>query len=257
MGSELTMSRAPAELRTFVLAHGTVVMGRPFVAAKLARLCVYFCDFDKGSSSRPFTASGCPSLQHVFLGFTREESPGPVDDSLLFQVGTLGVELFDSSTDAGGMGRALTASAVSNQALLEKALFDLLSSEADLLFDVVGDAKHLRVHVMTDFSAPHADRIADLADVLDVAFPHLETLYLPLALDTSHVMLFRDMRSALTKLVDACAQRRVEVVFEHDLDADQAGEDRASPHFEGRCRRIKAERAAAASATTSGARAAS
>ncbi|GAA5848491.1 hypothetical protein JCM9279_006581 [Rhodotorula babjevae] len=186
-----------------------------------------------------------------------------LDDIAELPVHLIGEPIYGSRlpSDRDGLVRDITAGALSKEAFREKALFDLLLDVVDLLPDRAEDVKHLRVHVTalgTRYDSACAERIRDLADVLDTAFPHLETLYLPLALDTSHVMLHRHVGNALTSILRKCARRRIVIVFEQDLDADKPGEDRAAPHFEARCRRIKAERAAAAaaSATTSGARAA-
>ncbi|GAA5848488.1 hypothetical protein JCM9279_006580 [Rhodotorula babjevae] len=237
------------ELRTLVLWQGTFVTSRPFVALGLKNLQLYFCDVRSASSRVPFTATGCPEVENLYLACAFDGTPWPVDDSLLDQVDSLGLEMFDGETEMGRLASALRSGLASKEALLEKTLFDLLSDEIGFLLRPVKGIKHVRIHAATLLSghdsAPHAGRFANLADAIDDAFPSLETLYLPLALDTSHVMLHRYMRSALTDLVDACARQRVEIVFEHALDADELGEDRASPHFEARCRRIKAERAAA------------
>ncbi|GAA5903712.1 hypothetical protein JCM8208_006556 [Rhodotorula glutinis] len=236
------------ELRVLVLSECELVASRPVFALKLERLVLYFCDVEIRSCSRPFAVAGCPRLEHLYLAVPHD-SACSVSDGLLARVDALGLELLDVGNDIGGWTSALTADAVSRGALLDETLFDLLSGEINVLPMHVEDVKHLRVHVeptcTTHDSAPDAERLADLADLLEATFPSLKTLYLPVALDNSHVMHHRHMHSAMTALVNACARQHVEIVFEHALNADDSGEDRASPHFEARCGGIKAERSAA------------
>ncbi|GAA5848537.1 hypothetical protein JCM9279_006596 [Rhodotorula babjevae] len=226
------------------------------------RLILYFCDFNGYPSDvGPFLVAGCPSLENLFLGLSGHAQQ-VVCEGLLAQVHTLGVDIFDAAGDTDPWKNVIPNDAVSKEALLDKTLFDVLSGEISERLERVEETKHLCIHAdlsrVKPDSARNAVWLIDLATKLDVALPALETLYLPRALDTSRVMLHQFMRNALTRLVSACARRRVEVIFEHALGADEQSEDRASPHFEARCRRVKAERAAAAaaSATTSGARAA-
>ncbi|GAA5924460.1 hypothetical protein JCM3775_005384 [Rhodotorula graminis] len=250
------------ELRALVLSNGSFSINKPLVAPKLERLAISSCAFNRLVDMQALTAKGCPSLRHLYADMLPKPRPLWTRD-LVAQVETLGVELYyDYSQRPSWTSIVGPGNGPEDEAFFDKALFDLYSSEVDNLPDSKRDVKHLRLHVSGTLirvdSTPIAAQLAVLAGHLSTAYPALETLYLPLVLDTSRVMHQRKLVDAVEKLVAACARQHVEVVHEHGLDADVFGEDRAAPHFEARCRRIKAERAAAATTTSarlSGARA--
>ncbi|GAA5848540.1 hypothetical protein JCM9279_006597 [Rhodotorula babjevae] len=248
------LSQLP-ELRTLLLSQGNFVSDKPLIAPKLERLVLYFCDETRPAHGvEGFTAAGCPSLRHLYLGVSDDGRPWPCARDLVDQVDTLGSVLMDQ----GRVNVSYGALVVPGAAALDKVLFDLDAEglELGVLPRPAPRVRHLRIHYG---SVPQIWDWAALADGLVHFFPSLETLYLPLELDTSRVMLGRHLLLVMRRLISVCEHARVAVVFEHALGANGPGETCAAPHFEARCRRVKAERAAAspASATTSGSRAAS
>jgi len=241
-----------AELRTLVLAQGDIGGDKPLIAPKLERLVLYFCDTGAlEPETPPFAAAGCPALQHLHLGVSMPVPSRFCAPDLVEAVDTLGVELLDFSRMVAPWSSLLGTDERSRMALYDKAFFDLMFVELeDLhLHEPFTDIRHLRLHICnasaTCLAAYEPAFFADLPDKLPTLFPSLKSLYLPLAFDPACVMLNRSIVDAVNELAAACARMRALVVFEHDLEAAGLGEDRASPHFEARCRRIKAEQAAA------------
>ncbi|GAA5924463.1 hypothetical protein JCM3775_005385 [Rhodotorula graminis] len=226
------------ELRTLLLAHGNFSSNEGLSAPKLERLVMHYCvDSRLLRQAESFTAAGCPSLRHLYLGVPHDGRPWPCSQDLIDQVDTLGSTLMDEVS----VRSSYSALAMSDIAVSDKVLFDL-DFEKGVPGQPASRIRHVRVHAdvytrPTDWS--------DLADDLVHGFPSLQTLYLPLAVDVSCVMLDRSLLDAMRRLVAGCERARVVVVYEHAIGADGPGEDRASPHFEARCRRIKAERLAA------------
>ncbi|GAA5848543.1 hypothetical protein JCM9279_006598 [Rhodotorula babjevae] len=249
------LSQLP-ELRTLLLSQGSFVSDKPLVAPKLERLVLYFC-----AETRPrhgvegFTATGCPSLRHLHLGVSDDGGPWPCAPDLIDQVYALGSELMDH----GVFGRGYGALVVSDEAALDKVLFDVRADafETNGWAQPAPHVQHLRLY--HDLTAARASDYAELADGLVHFFPSLKTLYLPLEFDASRFSLPLALSGVVHWLILECERARVAVVFEHGFGVAGPGEICAAPHFEARCRRIKAERAAAAaaaSAPTNGASAA-
>ncbi|GAA5947552.1 hypothetical protein JCM3775_006797 [Rhodotorula graminis] len=238
------------EIRTLVLAQGHFSSNKPLVAPKLERLVLYhFSHSRRPHQNEGFTAAGCPSLRPLYLDVSHDGRPWSCSQDLLDQVDTLGSYHLDELR----VRSSYSALDVSDTAALDKVLFDVCcaGSVNGVPSEPTPRVRHLCVHA--DSSTPPSDW-ARLADGVLGSFPSLETLYLPLAVDVSRVLLERSLLDAMRKLVADCERARVVVVYEHALGALRPGEDRAAPHFEARCRRIKAERsAAAAQSTTTGA----
>ncbi|GAA5912256.1 hypothetical protein JCM8208_001314 [Rhodotorula glutinis] len=226
------------ELRTLVLEHGTFPGGEPLIAPKLERLVL--CCSHQGraaGSAEPFTAAGCPSLRHLYLGRSNDGArPWPCAQDLIDQVDTLGLSFLHYATPSIDIDAFVTTGAPT----LDKMLFNMNCSEfyEDELGQPEPRIRHLRVH-----ADPGVCEVGweDVAHGLLHFFPSLETLYLPLALDDSRVVLDEYLLDAVNMLVAECERARVAVVYEAAPGANGLGETYASQHFETRCRRIEAE----------------
>ncbi|KPV75256.1 uncharacterized protein RHOBADRAFT_43744 [Rhodotorula graminis WP1] len=244
------------ELRTLVLSLGDFTSNMPLIAPRLERLAISSCDFSRPVGMKSFTAKGCPSLRHLYAAMSPKPRPLWTRD-LVARVDTLGVKIYyDYPQRCSWTSIVGPGDGPEDEVFLDNVLFDLLWCEIDHQFEPKREIEHLRLHVSSESiqvdSTLLGKQLAIFAGHLSTAYPALKSLYLPLALDTSRVMHRRELSDAVEKLVAACTRPHVEVVFEHVLEADENREDRASPHFEAHCRRIKAERAASRASLTMG-----
>ncbi|GAA5912259.1 hypothetical protein JCM8208_001315 [Rhodotorula glutinis] len=233
------------ELRTLLLSQGRLASSKPLSAPRLERLVLYFCEQEQAAGdAEGFTAAGCPSLRHLYLGVSNDGRPWPCAQDLIDQVDTLGSVLMDRGRVNLSCGALVVPTAA-----LDKVLFDLDCDEFEphVLRQPVPRVRHLRVY---GDSAAEASYWVELADGLVYFFPSLATLCLPRACDAAQFTLGPPLLNAMRRLTAECERTRVAVVFEHAAGTNGPGELCAAPHFEARCRRIKAERATSASRST-------
>ncbi|GAA5939436.1 hypothetical protein JCM3775_001711 [Rhodotorula graminis] len=242
------------ELRELVFAQVDLVVSRPLALSRLTSLDLFFNTL---TGRQSLVGNGLPVLQHLFIGQAVHDAHKFGDRDLFSRTSTLAFEL-QSTDGAPGAWSNLGL----DKATLDKALFDFLPAEVDLLGArrVEVDVQYVRVYQfsMNNCYSPGelASQLDDLADRLHDIFPALVSLYIAADLDPQHVMLPRAVADAMSALATACRLKGAELVYEGSFDEYVVGESRRSAHFEARCKRVEAERAAAAAAaTTSTARA--
>lgn len=194
---------------------------------------------------------GVPALEHLYFGGTPTSTRGLYTENLLARLRYIGVEAikltaYGRAHSVGWAGQAQLGSAD-----LDKILFDLPVAQMPLIeYSAVSDVRHLRIYSHSIDGMEDLDAVADAYDELTYYLakrhPDLVTLYVAAGLDPSCVMLPRKLNDAMVALEQACAYQGVELVFEGSCDEYIVGESRRSARFEARCRRIEAERAAAA-----------
>ncbi|GAA5908223.1 hypothetical protein JCM8208_000350 [Rhodotorula glutinis] len=239
-----------AELRELVLSSVSLTARQPVVALKLKSFGLNFGSQSYiGKLAKPgaklLVAQDVPALEHIFFAGTQKAANAFCDADLVARTQVFGSDLLDFGVDDVRWAGRLRADR-------DKVLFDLPSSFIPLLEELgESDTQHLRICSLGDWITPPPHGIdkeyQELADQFPIVFPRLKSLYIAAGLDASRVMLPRDLVDAMSALTSMCRHKGVELVFEGSIDEYVVGESRRSAHFEARCRRIEAERAASTS----------
>ncbi|GAA5848546.1 hypothetical protein JCM9279_006599 [Rhodotorula babjevae] len=235
------------ELRELQLIKVAVVPDAPLECHKLARLSFHGCTLVRSRTvpAALLTTSGCPLLRHLHLAganlstFATKYPPVLLGHGVSDQLDSLRF-YFEDERRCNIPWPALCP----KDPALDRALF--VSPLHPWAKGLVMCPAVRHVHVRNDYPAgsplPRLD-LAYITSNLGVLLPDLETLYLPAELAPDPALHGSARDVAFDDFIAACAARRIEVVW-----VDSAKERFAGAHFEARCRRIKAEQAAAASA---------
>ncbi|BGP39809.1 hypothetical protein JCM10449v2_003760 [Rhodotorula kratochvilovae] len=240
------------DLRKLVLSDTYLSSSTPLVAPHLVDLSLQDCHFvHSAAAPTPFlNTTACPRLRYLTLAELEDNCAPLFAPELFGQVHCLYFNLSTCTRQEHwevDRWRDLNLSTSS----LEKALFGLSFSELADTPHVIREVKHAHIFQNVDLNDcidsddedeegpcwPYYTFQGVLASVEEL-FPELQTLYLASALDPTGASRGRATTVTL-------GGRQVVVVFEASDYTGDTFDNRASPHFEARCRRLQREQACA------------